>query len=114
MRKLIYLLLFVFCFVNGFQFQTVYSASDKVKKSTKKYYYPPMQIPGQIYKLPEEKAASDKCSKCIVIYGDTRTNHKPHKKIVKLIEARKPETVFHTGDMVNNGAKKKNGMFLKK
>ncbi|MCK5358240.1 MAG: metallophosphoesterase, partial [Elusimicrobiales bacterium] len=91
-----------FCFVNVFQVQIAVSAENNVKKSV----YPGPIVPSQIYKLSKEAASTDKCSKCIVIYGDTRTNHEPHKKIVKLISDRKPETVFHTGDMVDNGAKK--------
>ncbi|MBU2530909.1 MAG: metallophosphoesterase [Elusimicrobia bacterium] len=105
MKRLACGLLFVFCFANGFQAQTAFSVEDKAKKSTESLY-PPMKIPGQRYKLSEEKAATEECSKCIVIYGDTRTNHEPHKNIVKLISGRKPETVFHTGDMVSDGAKK--------
>ncbi len=103
MKKLIYLALFVFCFVNVFQAQTVFSGEKKVKKSA--YAIGPI-APSQIFKLSKEAASADKCSKCIVIYGDTRTNHEPHKKIVNLIENRKPETVFHTGDMINDGANK--------
>ncbi len=100
MRRLSVFLISIFCFVSFFQVQTVFSAAKKIKWSGP-------QAPPQIYQLSKEKASADECSKCIVIYGDTRTNHEPHKKIVKLISAGKPETVFHTGDMVDNGSNKK-------
>lgn len=40
---------------------------------------------------------------CIVVYGDSRSNHTVHRKIVALIMASKPKAVFHTGDLVENG-----------
>ena len=39
----------------------------------------------------------------IVIYGDTRTNHIPHRKVVDAIMKTKPSVVFHTGDLVEDG-----------
>ncbi len=39
----------------------------------------------------------------IVVYGDTRTGHEIHEKIVKLITAENPIAVFHTGDLVDDG-----------
>ena len=39
----------------------------------------------------------------IVIYGDSRTGHKNHKRIVEAILKVKPRVVFHTGDLVNDG-----------
>lgn len=39
----------------------------------------------------------------IVIYGDTRTNHEAHQKVVAAILKIKPAVVFHTGDLVENG-----------
>lgn len=48
--------------------------------------------------------AGDVCSRCIVVYGDTRTDHKAHKKVVDRILARKPAVAFHTGDMVADGS----------
>jgi predicted phosphodiesterase len=42
----------------------------------------------------------------IVIYGDSRTNHDIHKKIVAAILKEKPIMVFHTGDLVFNGKMK--------
>lgn len=41
----------------------------------------------------------------IVIYGDTRTNHEAHKKVISAIMKTNPEVVFHTGDLVENGNK---------
>lgn len=38
-----------------------------------------------------------------VIYGDTRTGHEIHKQIVALILEKKPEAVFHVGDMTGDG-----------
>ncbi len=39
----------------------------------------------------------------IIIYGDSRTNHEVHKKIVSAIVKENPIMVFHTGDLVFNG-----------
>jgi acid phosphatase type 7 len=38
-----------------------------------------------------------------VAYGDTRTRHDVHRKIVERILAEKPAFVLHTGDLVSNG-----------
>ena len=56
---------------------------------------------------PQGQFAGGECSRCIVVYGDTRTNHGIHRKVVKVISGRQPETVFHTGDMVISGHHKK-------
>jgi predicted MPP superfamily phosphohydrolase len=40
------------------------------------------------------------CQRCIVIYGDTRTDKEAHKKVVEGIMKIKPKIVFHDGDMV--------------
>lgn len=42
-------------------------------------------------------------SRAIVVYGDNRTNHDVHKRIVKEIIKIKPITVFNTGDLVEDG-----------
>jgi 3',5'-cyclic AMP phosphodiesterase CpdA len=42
-----------------------------------------------------------------IIYGDTRTNHDIHRKIVGQIEKEKPDAVFNTGDLVDVGIVKK-------
>ena len=42
-------------------------------------------------------------SDCIIIYGDSRTSHAIHQKIVNRIMENNPSVVFHTGDLVNNG-----------
>lgn len=39
----------------------------------------------------------------IVVYGDARTQHDIHRKIVGLILAFRPQAVFSTGDQVNDG-----------
>jgi len=41
----------------------------------------------------------------IVVYGDSRNGYDIHRKLVKLISARHPETVFFTGDLVEEGDK---------
>jgi len=40
----------------------------------------------------------------MAIYGDSRTGHDIHRKIVKNIENENPDIVVHTGDMVNDGS----------
>jgi len=40
----------------------------------------------------------------VVIYGDSRTNHYVHQNIVNAIIEIEPDLVFHTGDLVGNGA----------
>jgi len=45
------------------------------------------------------------CRNCIVIYGDSRTNHEIHQKITDAIMKINPSVVFHTGDMVEDGSK---------
>jgi len=42
-------------------------------------------------------------SQPIVIYGDSRTGHQTHQKIVDEIIKTKPAIVFHTGDLVEDG-----------
>ena len=44
---------------------------------------------------------------CIIIYGDSRTDHCVHRKIVDKIIENKPAIVFHVGDLVGNGLKLK-------
>jgi len=41
------------------------------------------------------------------IYGDTRSNPKIHQQIVQQIVSRKPESVFHTGDLNSSGKTQK-------
>lgn len=45
---------------------------------------------------------SSENTSCIVIYGDTRTNHDIHRNIVEAIMKCEPRAVFHTGDFVCN------------
>ncbi|MBN2016026.1 metallophosphoesterase [Candidatus Dojkabacteria bacterium] len=42
-------------------------------------------------------------SEMIVVYGDSRSGHEIHRKIIAEIQKKKPIAVFHTGDLVNNG-----------
>ncbi len=39
----------------------------------------------------------------IVVYGDSRSGHDAHRRIVAGIEQVDPVAVFHSGDLVNNG-----------
>ena len=43
----------------------------------------------------------------IIVYGDTRTNHDVHRRVVNQIVKNKPVAVFHTGDLVTLGNIKK-------
>ncbi|MBA3062799.1 MAG: metallophosphoesterase [Atribacteria sp.] len=47
--------------------------------------------------------SSSSLSQPIIIYGDSRTNHQIHQKIVDAIITTEPKVVFHTGDLVGNG-----------
>lgn len=40
---------------------------------------------------------------CLVVYGDSRTDHQVHQAIVDSLVTLRPAVVFHTGDLVNNG-----------
>ncbi len=40
---------------------------------------------------------------CLVVYGDTRTYHDTHRQVVAGITGVYPATVFHTGDLVDDG-----------
>ena len=46
---------------------------------------------------------SDDPTDYIAVYGDSRSNHDIHRKIVSLILTFKPQAVFSTGDQVNDG-----------
>jgi 3',5'-cyclic AMP phosphodiesterase CpdA len=48
-------------------------------------------------------ADSPACRRCIVVYGDSRSGHSTHRKIVGDILALHPELVLHTGDLVYLG-----------
>ena len=39
----------------------------------------------------------------IIIYGDSRTGHSVHERIMEGMASIGPEAVFHTGDLVNDG-----------
>ncbi len=44
----------------------------------------------------------------IVIYGDNRTDHDAHRRVVKSIVEVKPKIVFNTGDLVEDGNRPEN------
>jgi predicted MPP superfamily phosphohydrolase len=44
----------------------------------------------------------------LVVYGDSRSNHVIHQKIINGIIKYKPAAVFHTGDLVYNGKSEEN------
>jgi len=46
-------------------------------------------------------AAAD--SGLVAVYGDSRTGHEVHERVIAAIDARKPALVFHTGDLVADG-----------
>jgi len=48
-------------------------------------------------------AEPDSISRAIVVYGDTRTNHDDHRKVVEAIMKINPEVAFHVGDLVADG-----------
>lgn len=39
----------------------------------------------------------------LIVYGDSRTNHDDHSRVVSAILRKDPEVVFHTGDLVTDG-----------
>jgi len=47
--------------------------------------------------------SQESLSSPIIIYGDSRTNHQTHQKIVNEIIKTKPAIVFHTGDLIEDG-----------
>ena len=47
--------------------------------------------------------SQESLSSPIIIYGDSRTNHQIHQKIVDEIIKTNPSIVFHTGDLVEDG-----------
>jgi acid phosphatase type 7 len=49
------------------------------------------------------RAQGQACTRCITVYGDTRSDHEAHRRVVSRIMADKPSVVFHTGDMVSRG-----------
>lgn len=48
--------------------------------------------------------AKDPTPGSIIIYGDSRTNDMVHEEIANSIIKVKPEVIFHTGDIVDNGS----------
>ncbi|MGE5856252.1 MAG: metallophosphoesterase family protein [Syntrophaceae bacterium] len=56
-----------------------------------------------LFALAAAAQAGDQPSDYIVVYGDARTQHEIHRKIVGLILTFRPQAVFSTGDQVNDG-----------
>jgi predicted phosphodiesterase len=48
-------------------------------------------------------APEGRASFMFIVYGDTRTRHELHQKIVDAISKTEPDFVVHTGDLVSNG-----------
>ncbi len=57
--------------------------------------------------IKQKKELIGQRKNCIIVYGDTRTNHNIHREIINSIIKLKPIAVFHTGDLVANGDSKK-------
>jgi len=57
---------------------------------------------GILFLLPS-CSSDDLCKQDTVIYGDSRTNHDIHTKVVDKIIKCEPKVVFHTGDLVEDG-----------
>ncbi|MBI5241074.1 MAG: metallophosphoesterase [Elusimicrobia bacterium] len=60
-----------------------------------------------LFLCPWTVAQQPACDRCIAVYGDTRTGHEVHRRVVERILAFKPSLVFHTGDMVGKGSSRK-------
>lgn len=58
------------------------------------------------------RAQEPSCSRCIVVYGDTRSDQEAHRRVVARIMAVKPAVVFHTGDMVSRGSSAKDWQYF--
>jgi predicted MPP superfamily phosphohydrolase len=56
-----------------------------------------------LFQTPCSASESPIPSQCIVIYGDTRTDHVAHRRVVDAIMKVRPTAVFHTGDLVEDG-----------
>ncbi|HUV29703.1 MAG TPA: metallophosphoesterase [Acidobacteriota bacterium] len=53
--------------------------------------------------LADSLTVAVKLVRCIIVYGDTRTNDDVHRQIVNLMLPLNPSTVFHVGDLVDDG-----------
>jgi 3',5'-cyclic AMP phosphodiesterase CpdA len=56
-----------------------------------------------LFQMPCSPSGDSFSSQRIVIYGDTRTDHVSHRRVVDDIMKVRPTAVFHTGDLVENG-----------
>jgi predicted phosphodiesterase len=52
---------------------------------------------------PEPATVEVAGARTVAIYGDSRTRHDVHRRVVAAIGRIKPDVVFHTGDLVNDG-----------
>ncbi|MCX5794463.1 MAG: metallophosphoesterase [Elusimicrobia bacterium] len=58
------------------------------------------------------RAQEPSCTRCIVVYGDTRSDHEAHRRVVSQLMKFKPAVVFHTGDMVSRGSSAKDWRYF--
>jgi 3',5'-cyclic AMP phosphodiesterase CpdA len=65
-----------------------------------------------LFLLPLAHAQQPSCSRCIAVYGDTRTGHEVHRRVAARILEQKPAVVFHTGDMVGKGSSAKDWQYF--
>ncbi|MCX7681143.1 MAG: metallophosphoesterase family protein [Anaerolineae bacterium] len=73
-----------------------------------RYHY---RIESEGFSLGEERmfhtaAGPEQTAFRFVVFGDTRTQHDMHRRVVQGIVAQKPDFVLHTGDLVEYGAEK--------
>jgi predicted phosphodiesterase len=54
-------------------------------------------------RLADTQHVSVSLARPILIYGDTRTNHERHRKVMAKMLLYRPVVVFHTGDLVEDG-----------
>jgi 3',5'-cyclic AMP phosphodiesterase CpdA len=57
----------------------------------------------QLFSSPGGEKKREPGAPVIVVYGDTRSNHEAHGRIIDAILRVEPAVVFHTGDLVEHG-----------
>lgn len=67
-------------------------------KAATQYFFRAAEKTGRFRTAPEGDAAFE-----FVLYGDGRSNHKVHARVVEQIVRRSPHFVLHSGDLVENG-----------
>ena len=60
-------------------------------------------VKSKVYKFQTAPAKADRVR--FIVYGDSRTRPESHRKLVKLMIAKKVDFVVHGGDMVTDGSK---------